>query len=76
MYPIYYIVVILVSIIALISTIVIAKNISKDDQESSPDQELELLKSESKSSNSIPMLTTIYTITFVLVIILMWIFIF
>ncbi|WP_281974921.1 hypothetical protein [Halobacillus litoralis] len=76
MYPIYYIVVILVSIIALISTIVIAKNIGKDDPESSPDQELELLKSESKSSNSIPMLTTIYTITFVLVIILMWIFIF
>ncbi|MGP4060751.1 hypothetical protein [Halobacillus sp. H74] len=75
MYPIYYIVVILVSIIALISTIVIAKNIGKDDQ-SSPDQELELLKSESKSSNSIPMLTTIYTITFVLTIILIWIFIF
>ncbi|MGP4077903.1 hypothetical protein [Halobacillus sp. K22] len=74
MYPIYYTVVIVVSIIALVSTIVIAKEMTKQEKESSSKNETESLKNETKNS-SIPMLTVIYSITFVLTIILVWIFI-
>ncbi|ASF38315.1 hypothetical protein CEH05_03965 [Halobacillus halophilus] len=74
MYPIYYAVVIIVSIIALVSTIMIAKEMTKQEKKSSSKNEIDSLKNETKNS-SIPMLTVIYSITFVLSIILIWIFI-
>ncbi|MBH0231258.1 hypothetical protein [Halobacillus yeomjeoni] len=75
MYPFYYAVVILVSIVALISTIVIARDMTKKEKEHNAEEDLESLKADGKNS-SIPLLTTIYAITFAITIILVWIFIF
>jgi hypothetical protein len=71
MYPIYYGVVIIVSVIALLSTVVIAKRVSKQEAE----DDIKQLKSEKHKFNSIPLLTTIYAITFVITIVLVGIFI-
>lgn len=76
MYPIYYGIVIIVSIVALLSTIVIAKNVSKQENTTSPEDDLKQLKSEKNTFNSIPLLTTIYAITFVITIVLVGIYIF
>ncbi|SFK20442.1 hypothetical protein SAMN04487936_10920 [Halobacillus dabanensis] len=76
MYPIYYGIVIIVSIAALLSTIVIAKGVSKQDNTISAEDDIKKLKSDENRSNSIPLLTTIYSITFAITIILVGIFIF
>lgn len=71
MYPIYYGIVIIVSVVALLSTVVIAKRVSKQEAE----DDIKQLKSEKHKFNSIPLLTTIYAITFVITIVLVGIFI-
>ncbi|MBA2176385.1 hypothetical protein H0266_15920 [Halobacillus locisalis] len=74
MYPVYYGIIIAVSLIALISTISIARNQSKNEA-SSTKEDTENLMSKNKGS-SIPLLTTIYSIFFAVTIILIAIFIF
>lgn len=76
MYPIYYGIVIIVSIAALLSTIVIAKGVSKQENTISAEDDTKKLKSDKNRSNSIPLLTTIYAITFAVTIVLVGIFIF
>ncbi|WFT75768.1 hypothetical protein [Halobacillus naozhouensis] len=76
MYPIYYFIAIVVSLIALVGTLYVARDmIKKEKEDSSSEEELASLKKEGKSS-SITTLTTIYTITFIIAIVLIWIFIF
>lgn len=75
MYPVYYGIIIAVSLIALIGTITIARNQSKNEEASSTKQDTENLMSKNKGS-SIPLLTTIYSIFFAVTIILIAIFIF
>lgn len=76
MYPFYYGVAIFVSVVALISTIVIAKNVTKQENTGAPEDDVKQLKSEDNESGSIPLLSTIYAITFLITVILVWIFIF
>ncbi|GEN53594.1 hypothetical protein [Halobacillus faecis] len=76
MYPIYYGLAIIASLAALIGTIVIAKNVNKPENTSSPEDDAKQLKNAGSDTGSIPLLTTIYAITFVITAILMWIFIF
>ncbi|MBN8235913.1 hypothetical protein JF544_11670 [Halobacillus kuroshimensis] len=76
MYPLYYAIIIVLSITALVGTVVIAKNMDKSENQLSPEEDLQHLKSDNKDQGSIPLLSTIYAITFVITIILIWIFIF
>ncbi|RWZ58107.1 hypothetical protein EQV77_10000 [Halobacillus fulvus] len=75
MYSIYYIIIAAVSIIALVGTLAIAKEMTKKEKEPSGKDDVEHLKQDGKGS-SIPMLTVIYSITFVITVILCAIFIF
>ncbi|MCA1022275.1 hypothetical protein GLW04_15730 [Halobacillus litoralis] len=76
MYPLYYAIIIVLSVIALISTIVIAKNMDKSENQLSPEEDLQHLKSDKNDQGSIPLLSAIYAVTFVITVILVWIFIF
>ncbi len=76
MYPVYYGAAILLSIAALIGTIVIAKNMNKEENQQSPKDDAEKLKGEKSNINSIPLLSTIYAVTFGVTIVLVWVFIF
>lgn len=75
MYPIYYTIIIAVSLLALVGTLVIAKGLSKSEKDAHQADEIESYKNGTQSS-SIPLLSVIYSVTFVLTIILVWIFIF
>lgn len=76
MYPLYYAIIIVLSVIALISTIVIAKNMDKSENQLTPEEDLQHLKSDKNDQGSIPLLSTIYAVTFTITVILVWIFIF
>ncbi|WP_101846040.1 hypothetical protein [Halobacillus sp. Marseille-P3879] len=78
MYPIYYVIIIAVCIIAGIGTVQIAREMTKREKEDdTPEADLTRLKAERPvKDSSIRLLTTIYTITFVITILLIWIFIF
>ncbi|MYL30191.1 hypothetical protein GLW03_10200 [Halobacillus halophilus] len=76
MYPLYYAIIIVLSVIALISTIVIAKNMDKSENQLSPEEDLQHLKSDKNDQGSIPLLSAIYAVTFAITVILVWIFIF
>ncbi|CDQ20511.1 hypothetical protein SAMN05192559_105224 [Halobacillus karajensis] len=75
MYPLYYVLVTIASIIALVGTIVIARNVMKPENTTSAEDDAKQLKDDHNNSGSIPLLTTIYVITFAVTLILVWIFI-
>ncbi|GGF25233.1 hypothetical protein GCM10010954_25140 [Halobacillus andaensis] len=78
MYPLYYAIIVLVCIIASIGTIQVAREMSKREKdENSPEADLTSLKQERPvKDSSVRLLTWIYTITFIITILLIWIFIF
>ncbi|MFG6149868.1 hypothetical protein [Halobacillus sp. B23F22_1] len=78
MYPLYYAIIVLVCIIASIGTIQVAREMSKREKdESSPEADLTSLKQERPvKDSSVRLLTWIYAITFIITILLIWIFIF
>ncbi|MGI8314770.1 hypothetical protein [Halobacillus mangrovi] len=75
MSPIYYVIIIAISIIALAGTLMVAKQMTKEEKELTSEDEIESLKNDGKNS-SIPLLSIIYAITAVITVILVWIFIF
>jgi hypothetical protein len=75
MNSIYYVLIITISVIALVGTLMVAKQMTNEEKNLSSEDELESLKSDGKNS-SIPLLSIIYSITFVITVILVWIFIF
>ncbi|SDJ50218.1 hypothetical protein [Salimicrobium halophilum] len=76
MYPLYYTIAIIISLFALIATISIGRNMMKQEQTQDSEEELESLKTEPAKNTSIRLLSVIYTITFVITIALLWIFVF
>ncbi|WP_173917338.1 hypothetical protein [Halobacillus sp. Marseille-Q1614] len=78
MYPVYYVAAIMLCLIALIGTIKVAKDMTaKEKEENTGEAELNSLKEEKTGADaSIRRLTIIYAITFVITILLVWIFIF
>ncbi|MCP3029120.1 hypothetical protein [Halobacillus sp. A5] len=78
MYPLYYAIVILVCVIALIGTIQVAREMTKRERdESSPEADLTSLKKDRPvKDSSVRLLTRIYAIAFIITIVLVWIFIF
>ncbi|ARI79254.1 hypothetical protein HM131_17035 [Halobacillus mangrovi] len=75
MSPIYYVIIIAISVIALTGTLMVAKQMTKVEKELTSEDEIESLKNDGKNS-SIPLLSIIYAITAVITVILVWIFIF
>ncbi|WP_082235108.1 hypothetical protein [Halobacillus massiliensis] len=78
MYPIYYAVAIIVCIIAFVGTIKVAKELTaKEKEQDTEEAELNSLKEEKTGTDSsIRRLTIMYAVTFVITILLVWIFIF
>ncbi|MFC7322800.1 hypothetical protein [Halobacillus campisalis] len=78
MYPIYYAIIIIVCLIALFGTIKVARDLVKQEKEddSTTDELTSLKEDRPVRDSSVRLLTMIYTITFIISIILMWIFVF
>lgn len=76
MYSLYVGLIIVVCVFALIGTIIVGKNITKSEE----DEEIEINPSATnksiKQNTSIITLTIIYSITFLVTIALIWIFVF
>ncbi|MCP3030130.1 hypothetical protein LF817_02110 [Halobacillus sp. A1] len=78
MYPIYYAIIIIVCLIALFGTINVARDLVRQEKEddSTTDELTSLKEDRPVRDSSVRLLTMIYTITFIISIILMWIFVF
>ncbi|WP_411788652.1 hypothetical protein [Halobacillus rhizosphaerae] len=70
----YYLIIVGICIVALAGTLMIARTVSKKEPQSQ-EEDLKSLK-EAENNSSIPMLTIIYLITFLIIILLVWIYIF
>lgn len=76
MYPFYYAIAIIISIIALVATISIGRNLIKQEKSADSSEELDSLKTDSNGNSSFRRLSIIYAITLVITIALLWIFVF
>lgn len=76
MYPFYYAIAIIISIIALVATISIGRNLIKQEKSADSSEELDSLKTDSTGNASFRRLGVIYAITLVITIALLWIFVF
>ncbi|ELK46419.1 hypothetical protein [Halobacillus sp. BAB-2008] len=76
MYAFYFGIILAVSVTALIGTVWIARSVSKEEENPSYENDVNNLKDDRRNSSSIPLLSTIYAITFAVTIVLVWIFIF